>query len=95
MNVLEIMGYICIVALVAAAFAWVVWVTESILDIKTYDEYPGQETAPTIPLDRIKETREEVKQLRLIGYATVDGKREIASRAVLQVLDKLIAEAEE
>lgn len=49
---------------------------------------------PAPALDRIKEAREEIEQLRLIGYATVDGKRAIASRAVLQVLDKLIAEVE-
>ena len=36
-------------------------------------------------LDKIKA---EIKELQLIGYATVDGKREIASRAVMQIIDK-------
>lgn len=40
-------------------------------------------------LDKI---RAEIEQLRLIGYATVDGKREIARRAVLEVIDKYKAE---
>ena len=36
-------------------------------------------------LDKI---RAEIGEIQLIGYATVDGKREIASRAVLQIIDK-------
>ena len=36
-------------------------------------------------LDKI---RAEIAEIQLIGYATVDGKREIASRAVLQIIDK-------
>ena len=43
-------------------------------------------------LDKI---RAEIEELHLIGYATVDGKREIASRAVLQIIDKYKAESEE
>ena len=36
-------------------------------------------------LDKI---RADIADIQLIGYATVDGKREIASRAVLQIIDK-------
>ena len=36
-------------------------------------------------LDKI---RAEIEEIQLIGYATVDGKRKIASRAVLQIIDK-------
>ena len=36
-------------------------------------------------LDKI---RAEVAKLRLIGYATVDGKRKLASMAVMQIIDK-------
>lgn len=43
-------------------------------------------------LDKI---RAEIAEIQLIGYATVDGKREIASRAVLEILDKYKAESEE
>jgi hypothetical protein len=38
--------------------------------------------------------RAEIAELHLIGYATVDGKREIASRAVIQIIDKYKAESE-
>jgi hypothetical protein len=43
----------------------------------------------------IDKIRAEIAEIQLIGYATVDGKREIASRAVLQILDKYKAESEE
>ena len=43
-------------------------------------------------LDKI---RAEIEELHLIGYATVDGKREIASRAVMQIIDKYKAESED
>jgi hypothetical protein len=43
-------------------------------------------------LDKI---RAEIEQIHLIGYATVNGKREIASSAVMQILDKYKAESEE
>lgn len=43
-------------------------------------------------LDKI---RAEIAEIHLIGYATVDGKREIASRAVMQIIDKYKAESEE
>lgn len=36
----------------------------------------------------LEKIRAEIDGLHLIGYATVDGKREIASRAVLQIIDK-------
>ena len=36
-------------------------------------------------LDKI---RAEVAELRLIGYATVDGKRKLVSQAVMQIIDK-------
>jgi hypothetical protein len=45
--------------------------------------------------DVIDKIRAEIAELHLIGYATVDGKREIASRAVLQILDKYKAESED
>lgn len=43
----------------------------------------------------IDKIRAEIAELHLIGYATVDGKREIASRAVLEILDKYKAESED
>ena len=43
-------------------------------------------------LDKI---RAEIAELQLIGYATVDGKREIANRAVMQIIDKYRAGSEE
>jgi len=43
-------------------------------------------------LDKI---RAEIEEIHLIGYATIDGKREIASRAVMQIIDKYKAESEE
>lgn len=52
-------------------------------------------TVPAIPIDRIKQLREETKQLQLVGYATVDGKRQIASRAVLELIDNMIKEYEQ
>ncbi len=42
-------------------------------------------------LDKI---RTEIAEIHLIGYATVDGKREIASRAVMQIIDKYKTEIE-
>lgn len=36
----------------------------------------------------------EIEQIHLIGYATVDGKREIAKRAVMQIINKYKAESE-
>ena len=47
---------------------------------------------PSEVLDKI---RTDIAEIELIGYATVDGKREIASRAVMQVIDKYKAENEE
>lgn len=46
---------------------------------------------PSEVLDKI---RTDIAEIELIGYATVDGKREIASRAVMQIIDKYIAESE-
>ena len=51
-------------------------------------------TVPAIPLERIKQLREEIEQLKLVGYATVDGKRQIAIRAVFDLLDNMIKEYE-
>lgn len=42
-------------------------------------------------LDKIKA---EIEEIHLLGYATVDGKREIAKRAVMQILDKYKTESE-
>ena len=39
-----------------------------------------------IPLDDVKE---KIAKLRLVGYADSHGKREIASRAVMDVLDNI------
>lgn len=43
--------------------------------------------------DILDKIRAEIKEVHIIGYATVDGKREIASRAVLQIIDKYKAES--
>ena len=42
--------------------------------------------------DVLNKIRDEIAKIHLIGYATVDGKREIASRAVMQIIDKYKAE---
>ena len=47
------------------------------------------------PADILDKIRAEIADLQLIGYATVDGKREIASRAVMQIIDKYKTESEE
>jgi hypothetical protein len=44
--------------------------------------------------DVLDKIRAEIAELHLIGYATVDGKREIASRAVMQIIDKYMSESE-
>lgn len=44
--------------------------------------------------DVLDKIRTEIAELNLIGYATVDGKRELASRAVIQILDKYKSESE-
>lgn len=62
----------------------------------------GEYEKMTKPLDReveqesiLDNIRAEIEQLHLIGYATIDGKREIASRAVLQIIDKYKAKSED
>lgn len=45
----------------------------------------GYKEGSNIVLSKI---RAEIAELQLIGYATVNGKREIASRAVMQIIDK-------
>lgn len=62
----------------------------SIIDFVNAYSDEGVTTADDV-LDKI---RAEIEQLHLIGYATVDGKREIANRAVLQIIDKYKAESE-
>ena len=57
------------------------------LDISNIPSVTPQEPI----LDKI---RAEIEQLHLIGYAIVDGKREIASRAVMQIIDKYKKESE-
>ena len=47
---------------------------------------------PAIPMERIKQLKVEIEQLKLVGYATVDGKRQIASRAISDLLDNMIKE---
>ena len=44
--------------------------------------------------DVLDKIREEVADVHLIGYATVNGKREIASKAVMEIIDKYKAESE-
>ena len=56
---------------------------------------PHKIVGKLISVDVLDKIRAEIEQLHLIGYATVDGKREIASRAVIQILDKYTAESEE
>lgn len=46
-------------------------------------------------IELIDKIRAEIAEIQLIGYATVDGKREIASRAVMQIIDKYKSEVEE
>ena len=36
----------------------------------------------------LSQIRAEIAEMQLIGYATVNGKREIASKAVMQIIDK-------
>ena len=43
-------------------------------------------------MEVLDEIRAEIAKIHLIGYATIDGKREIASRAVMQIIDKYKAE---
>jgi len=73
-----------------------------------YEEYPhindmddiiecikyADSVQPKPKTDVLDKIGTEIEQLHLIGYATVDGKREIASRAVMQILDKYKAESE-
>lgn len=44
--------------------------------------------------DALEELRADISKIHIIGYAIVDGKREIASRAVMQIIDKCRAESE-
>lgn len=41
-----------------------------------------------VPIDVLDKIRAEIADMQIIGYATVDGKREIASRAVMRIIDK-------
>ena len=43
-------------------------------------------------LDKIKD---EIAEIQIIGYATVDGKLDIASRAVMRIIDKYKRESED
>ncbi len=55
---------------------------------KARDDFIGlckEDTELDKTLDKI---RTDIAEIQLIGYATVDGKREIASRAVMQIIDK-------
>lgn len=51
-------------------------------------ETPSGKRVDFIKADVLDKIRAEIEEIRLIGYATVDGKREIANRAVLQIIDK-------
>ena len=48
----------------------------------------GIRTASRLVDEVLANIRAEIAGLQLIGYATVNGKREIASRAVMQIIDK-------
>ena len=39
--------------------------------------------------------RDEIEEIQIIGYATVDGKLDIASRAVMRIIDKYKRESED
>jgi hypothetical protein len=52
---------------------------------------PSGKRVDFIKGDVLDKIRAEIEGLHLIGYATADGKREIANRAVLQIIDKHIA----
>ena len=54
-------------------------------ELKQWEYDRGYEKGKADVLDKI---RAEIEEIQLIGYATVDGKREIASRAVLQIIDR-------
>lgn len=68
-------------------------------DIKDYLEQTNTVLITKDAFEHLKERasaldkiRAEIAELQLIGYATVDGKREIASRAVMQIIDKYRSE---
>ena len=61
---------------------------------KVADEIIGLLPSVTPQEPILDKIRAEIEQLHLIGYAIVDGKREIASRAVMQIIDKYKAESE-
>lgn len=47
-----------------------------------------------IKADVLDKIRAEIAELQLMGYAIVNGKREIASKAVMHILDKYKKESE-
>lgn len=48
-----------------------------------------------IPITILDKIRDEIEEIQIIGYATVDGKLDIASRAVMRIIDKYKRESEE
>jgi Lar family restriction alleviation protein len=58
--------------------------------IKAWNRRTGSKLEQELILDKI---RAEISEIHLIGYATVDGKREIARRAVMQIINKIREEA--
>lgn len=69
-----------------------------ILGHESYEEW--LETLPAFTeQDIVKSVLEKLKtdisKIHIVGYATVDGKIEIAHRAITQIIDKYMTESEE
>ena len=62
-------------------------------DFELYES--GLMNMPKGMIEVLDKIRAEIAEIHLIGYAIVDGKREIASRAVIQIIDKYKAESED
>ena len=48
-----------------------------------------------IPITILDKIRDEIEEIQIIGFATVDGKLDIASRVVMRIIDKYKRESEE
>ena len=48
-----------------------------------------------IPITILDKIRDEIEEIQIIGFATVDGKLDIASRSVMRIIDKYKRESEE
>ena len=58
------------------------------------EEYTVKKNPTLIDISVIEDIKAEIKKLNIIGYADIDGKREIAKRAVLDIIDKHIGKQE-